>query len=155
MTSCLYRVGRVAGAGGVLLASVLLLSGCGGGGKKKETSASGKVTYNGQIVSGGSIALVAADGKGQPLKMPLNSNGTFTITQPPEGEMKVVIETESVKGQTGAPPPGMEKADLSKLNLPKYVKIPSSYGDANTTPLRWTIQKGENKKDFELTDAAK
>lgn len=151
----------------VVLAAILIFSltlpmGCGRG-KHKTTSLTGKVTYKDQPVSGGSLTLHPVDAKDKPMSIPLGSDGTFQFDAPPLGEMKVTVETESVRGQTGVAykiPPGMKAPDGKDIKAPevdsskliKYVKIPNKYANVNSTPLKCTIKEGPNKVDFPLSD---
>lgn len=136
--------------------SLVVLAGCGSGGGKKNLSLNGKVTYKGKPVTGGFMRLTPADGKTQPINCPINTDGTYMAVPPVLGEMKVSIETESMKGQTGVRYPNMKEdkglatADTSKIA--KYVPIPRKYANPQTSNLTVTIQEGKNVKDFDLTD---
>ncbi len=90
------RIGFVS----ALILSMTVLAGCDSA-SKKNLSLCGKVTYKDQPVSGGSLTLHPADGKSQPISIPLASDGTFLVSSPPTGDMKVTIETDSVRGKTG------------------------------------------------------
>jgi hypothetical protein len=137
----------------------LLAAGCG---KTKDATVSGKVTYHGQPVTGGSLTLHPTDG-GPDYPVTLNPDGTFQVAGAPLGEMKVTVETESLRNMP-APgsnpygnfklPPGQkpEAPPPSTEDMGKYVKIPRKYQDVKTTPLTWTLKKGSEIKDFDLTD---
>jgi hypothetical protein len=120
------------------------------------------VTYNGTSLTGGKIILHPVKG-GPDFPITITNEGTFSSSGVPEGEMQVSIETEFLKGKRGPvydmskgpkPPPGVEvnvpEGDQSKQ--PTYMKIPSKYADAKKSGLTWTITKGNNDKNFELTD---
>ena len=132
------------------------LIGCGGGNDRKNLILTGKVSYKGSIVSGGTIKLIPTDTKIVPVTSQINPNGTYSVVPTGLGDMKVAIETESIKGQTGAAynvPAGKKGLpEITDTNLPKYVTIPGKYADVNTSGLTVTIQKGKNEKNFELTD---
>lgn len=114
---------------------------------------SGKVTYRGTPVTGGTMTLLTAGEKS--FKGYLRRDGTFKIFYLTPGEMKVAIETESIKD-------ALSKFDeLSKShapgrdigireNVPVYVMIPAKYGNPETSGLKVTINKGENTADFNL-----
>ncbi|HZT82971.1 MAG TPA: hypothetical protein VFA26_22265 [Gemmataceae bacterium] len=119
---------------------------------------SGSVKYKGQPVTGGTLTLHPADGKGAPTTVNITPAGTFVATGVSPGKMKVTVETESVKGMSGGykVPKDMSKDNkvpqFDTSNMPVYVPIPKKYASAQTTPLTWDIGKGNNKQDFELTD---
>jgi hypothetical protein len=139
--------------GCALILAVGLLAGCGGG--KKKLSLSGKVTYKGEPVTGGSVTLHPTDGKTKPLTAPLNADGTYSVTPPALGEMKVAISTESVRGQTGDRYPmmkGKDKGSADASKMFKYKEIPTKYANPETSKLSVTIVDGPNVKDFDLTD---
>jgi hypothetical protein len=131
------------------------LAGCGGA-DKKSLSLSGKVTYKGQPVTGGTVKLTPTDGKTPAVDAKINGTGTYLIVPPTVGEMKVTIETESVRGKTGRAydyvPPGGKAPEIDTSNLPKYVRIPYKYANPSTSDLKVSIQKGKNEQDFQLAD---
>jgi hypothetical protein len=79
---------RTPAALGLTLAAVLLLglTGCGSG----KATVSGRVTFNGEPVSRGSITLLPAGGKGQPAGGNVE-NGGFSIREVEPGEKTVQI----------------------------------------------------------------
>ncbi len=44
------------------------------------------------------------------------------------------------------------KPDIDMSKQPTYMKIPPKYTSVKTSGLTWKVEKGTNKKDFELTD---
>src|SRR6185437_14970353 len=108
MTIFSPRLALRAGFAGVLAVTLVFSAGCGKS-KKNDSSVSGKVTYANKPVTGGTIRLSPAEGTGQPIPVTINSDGTFSSKGIPTGDMKVVIETESVRGQTGNPYPNPMK----------------------------------------------
>ncbi|HEY7328806.1 MAG TPA: carboxypeptidase-like regulatory domain-containing protein [Gemmataceae bacterium] len=134
--------------------SLIFLCGCAGGKSSSGATLSGKVTYKGEPLTGGTITVRSADGDKQ-LPGIISPDGTYIISGASPGEMTVMIETESIKGKTGVSykaPPGQTAPDMG-VKLEKYVKIPKSYGDPNTTPFRVTLKKGSQKKDFDLNES--
>lgn len=65
----------------ILLAS--FVAGCGGGAEQLETAAvTGKVTYGGQNVTGGTLTFTpkaSGESPGKPGSAPIGSDGTFTV----------------------------------------------------------------------------
>lgn len=156
----LRRPGHLLSLALALGAVSLLVAGCGG--KSKTATLSGKVTYHNQPVTGGTLVLHPADG-GPEYPITISPEGTFQVGGAPTGDMKVTIETESLKNGPASgsnpyenmkPPPGqkVEMPQFSTEGMSKYVKIPPKYRDVKTTPLTWNISKGSDKKDFDLTD---
>ena len=153
MKSYLNLVRLRGAAAAILILSSICVCGCGGKSSKGATL-SGKVTFKDQPLTGGSIMLHSIDGKKQ-FPGTISPDGTFAIGGLTSGEMVVTIETESIKGQTGVAykvPPG-QKAPEMKVKLAKYVPIPKTYGDVNSSPLRATVKSGSNKKEFNLSES--
>ncbi|HEY7309148.1 MAG TPA: hypothetical protein VH643_07225 [Gemmataceae bacterium] len=134
-----------------------LLAGCGGK-SKKDLSLSGKVSYKGQPVTGGTLTLTPTDGGNTPpANTQIRGDGTYLIVPPALGELKVSIETESIRGRSrGTPyafvPKGEKQPDIDTSKMPAYVQIPPKYAKAATSGLSITIQQGKNEKNFDLTD---
>lgn len=143
------------GLGSAAALSLVLLAGCGGG-KSKTLSLSGKVSYKDQPVPGGTLTLTPSDGKTQPVKTSIGGDGSYLVTPPTVGDVKVTVETESIRGTTGPgyrnPPPGMKPPDVDQSKLSKYKPIPRKYANVNTSDLSVNIQNGPNTKNFDLTD---
>jgi len=169
----LQRIGRLR-VPAVLAASLALtaLAGCG---DSSKATVSGKVTYKGAPVTGGTLTLHPASGADFPIV--IKADGSFYVTDAPIGQMAVAIETDSVPSNTM--PPGMtppkdtpvpgQTASLPKDMPPpkdyspakpsdtsaglKKVAIPSKYKDPTTSGLTWDIKGGSNAaKEFDLTD---
>ena len=84
------------------------------------------------------------------------------ITGLAPGPVKILVETKSLKKSVTKasgphqlfPPPGAASPnytpptneDKSKL----YIEIPGDYEDEKTTPLNYTMERGEKKYDIEL-----
>jgi len=153
-------------------ASLLLLfvaSGCGPGNSTSGT-VSGKVTYKGQPVTGGSLAFHTKEGAIYPTV--INEDGTYTLTGMPTGDMTVTVDTEALNpdkviptygepgqpgqpGQPGAggtmqPPPGVAAPPQKETG--KYIKIPEKYNDPTKSGLTVNVTSTGTKKDFDLSD---
>jgi hypothetical protein len=159
-----------------IVVCVLALTGC-----EKDDGLNckvrGKVTYKDSPVGGGTITFHAADGT-QAISE-IGSDGTYEFPKLPEGTMTVTIETESInpnketpeyKGGSGggaaskygmkSPKPSVKKG-ASYSPAPEgagggqnknYVKIPAKYADKQKSGLTITVTKGDQEKDFPLTD---
>lgn len=124
----------------------------------------GKITYRGEPLGGGTLALIPTDGKIKSVPVPIGTDGTYTVISPPQGEMKVTIETKSVQMMNGNSdykvPAGMKPPAQAEIKMPEidksklrhFVVIPSKYAEAKSTPLRITIERGRIIKDFVLED---
>lgn len=137
------------------------LSGCGG---KKKAKVSGKVTYKGNPVTGGTLTLYPSAEKQAPIPIQIQANGQFITTDVPPGSYKVAISTESVK-LTAPPslPRGAQMKPPAGVKIPegagqygqdtsgmKYVQIPPKYAKPETSGLTWDIKGGSQEKDFPL-----
>jgi hypothetical protein len=132
-------------------------------------SISGRVTYKGNPVPGGTITFHPEGGK-SPYSKFLDPEGRYEITDVLTGEnVKVTIETESLNPKNKkAAYPG--KASGSKVDAEykkamdamkgqqagqptgTYVPIPAKYRKAKDTPLAVAIEAGSQTHNFELTD---
>ncbi len=145
---------------------------------KTASIVSGKVTYKGQPVSGGTITFypppgeeIVASGDSKAsgaYGFTLNDDGTFIGAGLPAQEMVVTVETESLnpnnkpkanygKGK-GNSPDEYRKQMMKRGAAPdvvdtrKYVAIPKKYANKKTSPLKKTLTAGKNEFDVELTD---
>jgi hypothetical protein len=124
---------------------------------------SGSVSYKGQPIKGGTMQFHGPDGVAY--NALLSSDGTYTATDIPEGELVVTIETESANPakKTAAQGPdaakrmsGGQKAPEGRGSGPDpvqfYTKIPAKFANAKTSPITVTVKSGRQVKDIELTD---
>jgi hypothetical protein len=155
----------------LVLLALGLAAGCNR--SKTQSKVSGKVTYKGQLVKGGSIVFHSEDMGSYPSS--LSPEGTYEMVDLPAGPMTVTIETESLapdkkaraypgRGGAGSKAAAIDNARLAaegmagssaaaqKEAAERYVKIPKKYADAKTSPLKVTLERGKQVKDFELTD---
>jgi len=167
------------GSAAILLVP-LLLFGCTPHNPNAPAKVSGKVTYNGSPVTGGSVVFHYKEG-GQ-FSAPIASDGTFVAADIPVGEAVVTVETESInpdnkKGDYASPPgAGMMAGKYGKAAPPKpssggpgrgakmspapdgsgsntvYMKIPGKYSDKTKSGLSVTLKEGKQVNNFELTD---
>lgn len=148
----------------------LMAAGCG----SSQGTVSGKVTYKGAIVKGGTVRIVPD--KGSPATGDIQEDGTYKIQHVPTGPAKVSVETDSMKpnkqvsaqAQGAAamyknmpkPPPGEPGSDSNQGNAvagfreqgdeKRYVEIPARYNDSNKSGLTLTVKGGSNPFDIEL-----
>ena len=158
-----------------LLAAIAFLAGCGGG-KGKQDIVSGKVTMNGQAVSG-IVVFVCSDGK--EISSPTAPDGGYQIVAPAKGEAKIAVKGMGAMpagGAAGGPAPGMPgmpgggagggKAppegapggpNAPKADMPGMggsgaggVAPPAKYASPTTSGLTVTVTGGEQKHDIDL-----
>ncbi len=145
---------------GASLAGLFALLGCAGGNPNAASSMSGKVTYKGEPVGGGTVRLDkegATQKEGNKMSMNLSPDGTFNGTDIADGEYTVEIETESAKGNA---PTDYKGKKMQSSPIPQtatvvkatYVAIPKKYAKKDTSGLKIKLEKGKNEKNFDLTD---
>lgn len=94
--------------------------------RSDRSPVTGKVIYKGNPIRCGTITFTLRDQPKKRMSCIINSDGTFSVKDAPQGELLVSLETESVKmgGDTSL-----------------YVQIPSKYNDAETSGLTLTVPK--------------
>jgi hypothetical protein len=124
------------------------------------------VTYHGAPVTGGTITFQPVNGKGGGYLGPINPDGTYSFSDVPLGDMKVIISTAGVgesqdvhmkammdrAGVVAKPPEGQAvvgpPADGKRA---MKVEIPQKY-TGNDSPLQVTITGSSQNQDFDLVD---
>jgi hypothetical protein len=148
----------------LFLLTTLAAAGC----SKPKCTVSGKVLYKGAPLKGGIVTFINDDGYSQPGT--ISEDGSYTIRGIHPGEVKITVETESVKptmeekrGASKHPyqapkPPGGEE-DLSGYQpknvsdrAKRYVRIPEKYGKAEESTLKFTVERGEQSFDITVPD---
>jgi hypothetical protein len=131
------------------------------------SSLSGKVTYNNNPVTGGTVTLWAKKEGAPPFGGIIDVNGNYSVADVAPGDYTVAIETESINptkpqprstgpaGAGGGTTPGGSSPPGGGPTAPtgKYVKIDSKYSAKETSTLSVTINSGGGKQtqDFPLT----
>jgi hypothetical protein len=131
------------------------------------SNVSGKISFKGAPVTGGTISLHPKKGGGVAYPGTIKGDGSFSINGVPlSGEVVVTVETESIKesgvGKLAAEMKerGVDKATMEQMLAASkkggasiYVEIPAKYSDPQTSPLTVTLNEGsENKFDLVLRD---
>jgi hypothetical protein len=138
---------RLAFGSFALFAGLALLTGCGGKKNTEDTknTVSGKVLLGDKPVNG-TLIFVSADGK--EARAPIGPDGSYTLTDPPIGSLKVYIQP----GQALVAPKGGE--------VPKdgpaasgAVQPPAKYQTAASSGLTYDSKAG--KQTYDPTLAAK
>jgi len=146
----------------VALGALLALAcGCGSTNPNAPATISGRVTYKGTPLPGGSIMFHGSAGT---YPASIGANGEYTGREFPVGEMTVTVETETLNPDRKAAKPypggGKDKSakmfskppEVTAVTTATYLKIPAKYGDKNKSDLKVTLTAGKQSKDFELTD---
>ena len=140
----------------LLLGLLLGAAGCAASG-----SVSGKVTYKGQPLGGGTV-LFASPGKAS-VTADIAPDGSYTIAKIPAGPVHIAVETKSAKANRAPkgmmPPKGVEvppEAEQSPVYGGagraggKYVPIPEQYADPDKSDLSYTVKGGPQTYDINL-----
>jgi hypothetical protein len=144
---------------GLLLVVLAAPAGCS---SKAKGVVKGKVTFNNRPVVMGTVAFVADDnrtGSGT-----ISRDGSYTVTDAPVGKVKIVVTVPQRgpmmgRGFSMPKPPKdmkmpaeMQPPDGTDLKDPGgQVPIPDKYTKAETTPLEYTVTRGEQTHDIPLT----
>lgn len=139
-------------AGLLLLPGALMLAGCRG---SSEGTISGKVSYKGQALKGGTISIVPKTGAIQ--SSTIAEDGGYRIAKVPVGPAQIAVETESLRPKDQKSLPG-PYANAPKDALPQglmgdtkhYVPIPKQYADAEKSGLTLDVKSGKNDHNIDL-----
>src|SRR4051812_11220196 len=106
----------------VVACVILIQAACKRRNPDAPASVSGKVTYNGSPVTGGTISFHSSDHGGALVL--INPDGTFKADEVPEGELTVTVETESINPNKEVPKykGGKSSSDMAA----KYGKKPAN-----------------------------
>jgi hypothetical protein len=141
----------------LVLPAILFSLGCGG----PKGDVSGKVTYQGKPLLGGTVTFFAADNKVVG-SSPISADGDYSIAKVPTGEVKITVSAPPfVIGGPNAPPPFMGKATgkpnpqltkeraMKSQSLPR-VQIPGKYKIPEQSGLTYTVQSGKQEYSIDL-----
>ena len=140
----------------VALLGLVVALGMGGCGEPSPGNVSGKITYKGALLKGGTITFSHVD-KQKTYLSEIGEDGSYTIRDVPIGQVQVTVETESLKERARVrinpvpadaqgnpnPKPGDPK-DL----LNRYVQIPKKYSNPGESGLEYTVKSGS--QDFPI-----
>jgi len=126
--------------------------GCAGGGKG---DVSGQVKFNGQPLPAGAISFISQVGDKQVVNATIQ-DGKYTVKDIAAGPVLITVAT-----YPPSPPPQLApgvkpiegpKGETSAASPPgKYVKIPQKYSLADQSGLTYTVTKGSQEHNIELT----
>jgi prepilin-type N-terminal cleavage/methylation domain-containing protein len=130
------------------------LAGCGHQNPRSAEHAevSGTVLFQGKPLPGGKITFVAVDG-GFPSVGTIDENGHYQI-KAPIGAVEIGVTNQVLKKSGAAKGlPRLAQAESAE-NQPlkgRYVKIPSQYEDPHTSGLKYTVKRGQQTHNIELS----
>jgi hypothetical protein len=132
-----------------------MLAGCG---RSSQATVTGKVTYKGQPVKGGDIALIPDTGG--IVRSTIEPDGSYTITKAPLGSAKVTVDTKALRPVSPKAMKGpYANAKAPQEVLPKsakggdashYVAIPPRYADPEKSGLSVEVKNGKNEQNIDL-----
>jgi len=130
-------------------------SGCGSGGTGTVT---GKVTYQGNVVKGGTVTFI---GKTQNSVAQIGEDGKYTAEKVPVGEVKIAVETKSLASRAALAGRGSLPKEIAGKGTQlspedaqrRYVPIPTNYASADTSGLTYTVKAGSQEHDLPLAGA--
>ncbi len=112
----------------LVLVPVLLLVGCSA--KEAAHKVKGKVIYNNEPLTGGSVTFVSTADKLQRSTTLINADGTYEMPSAPVGEVKIAIIGPGRSSTEHA-------ASGKRLTLPN--NLPEKYRDADKSGLSYTV----------------
>jgi hypothetical protein len=153
----------LAARGCVLALFLLVLAAPAGCTSKAKGVVTGKVTFNKRPVTMGNVAFVGENNRtGSGV---ISRDGTYTVSDAPVGDVKIVVTVPHRPPMMMGRGPNMPKApkdmkmpadmmqpDGSDLKDPgSQIPVPDKYTKAETTPLSFTVIKGEQTHDIVLS----
>ncbi len=117
----------------------------------------GKVYYKDAPLKGGNVTFVCADGQSRLAE--IQEDGSYAVDKVAPGEVKISVDTSSLKPQGNIPryqpPKGVEnKSGFTPPDFAaqakRYVAIPKQYADAEHSGLKYTVKRGSQQYDIHL-----
>src|SRR5262245_51820829 len=108
----------------------------------------GRVTYKGEPLPSGTITFLGARGS-QPATGEINYDGTYEVVAP-TGDVRICVTVKPIP-RRGSVTASTTTGGLTRCEYPA-IMIPSKYADPGKSGLRFTIKKGTNQIDIDLTD---
>lgn len=149
MNHCLHCWQRGACRWFALTCLFALVAGCGRG-NSNLAPVTGKVTYNGELVTGGTLIFspVGGESPGKPATAEIRADGTYVLTTDEAGDGgRIGPQTVSFT------PPEQELTEEQRTN-PNYIAPPPRYAQLVPKEPQVEIKAGDNLIDIELLRAA-
>jgi hypothetical protein len=146
---------------GMLLLALILLAGCGSK-RDKGGTVKGTITYNGKAVNGVTLHFYPLPGPGDGIPIAVTQEGSFTASNIPPGDYKIVVEAppdpakmrnmpQMPKGLDAAKQAEMKKNFEQQFGQ-ATIPFPNKYKAAASTDLKCTIKEGQQNLSLELKD---
>jgi hypothetical protein len=147
----------VAGLGCFLLVSACSLNGSYETVPDTGATLTGTVKYNNQPVTAGLVMAESKNTDGRPAgtSAQIGPDGRFLLTNVPLGEVALGVNTMAAKAQVIGQAYAKNAAAAAngksqKVETSKFVDVPTKYADPLKSPIKTTIQPGDNKFDIVL-----
>jgi hypothetical protein len=130
---------------------LVLATGCGSSREPQQAEVSGKVLFQGKPLPGGKISFVAVKG-GFSAVGTIDENGVYQI-KAPVGEVQISVTNRMLQPKTGPKAvPKLAKAKVEEQPVKgQWVQIPFQYEDPSKSGLKYTVTKGAQTHDVELS----
>lgn len=143
----------------LLCGFMVFLYGCSNKNSNAPAKVSGKITYQGNAIKAGTMALHTPDGTAYPAN--ISEDGTYSATDIPEGEMTVTVDTSHLDPAKKPAPQSRDGDRRSKMMQQRtaeapavekqpFTKIPEKYSNPKTSPLTVKLTSGRNVHDINL-----
>jgi len=125
-----------------------------GCGSSAPGNVSGEVKYNGQPLPDGNITFISQVGDKQTVRGKI-TDGRYSLPGVPVGPVEITVQT--IAPSTSTLPPGVKPitppAGEPQPAPPtgKYVPIPQKYGVPEQSGLKYTVVRGDQTHNIELT----
>lgn len=130
---------------GLSLMALVFIAGCG---DPLANSVSGKVTLDGQAVSG-TIRFVGANGN--EVESLLGDDGSYTVVDPPKGEVQIAITAPPDMQGDILPDDAPDLPDMNEAAGTNQIPPPEKYSDPAKSNLTFTVTTGKQTHDIPLT----
>ncbi len=131
---------------------LVAMAGCGGSRNPQHAEVSGKVLFQGKPLPGGKVTFVAVKG-GFSAFGTIDENGEYQI-KAPIGEVEIGVTNRMLQPRGEAKTMGrLAKAQAGESPPVKgrWVEIPSRYEDPAKSGLKYTVTRGPQTHDIELS----
>jgi hypothetical protein len=126
-----------------------------GCGSSSTGTVSGKVTYKGAPLKGGTVTFV---NKQQSSLAEIQEDGSYKAEKVPTGDATISVETTSLKppnqmAMKNRPPAGAQggpKMPDYEARAKRYIQIPDKYSDAQQSGLKYTVKSGSQEFEIKL-----
>jgi hypothetical protein len=136
------------------LGLLTVMAGCGEPRSAEHADVSGKVLFQGKPLPGGEVSFVAVNGGFGSIGI-IDENGNYQI-KAPVGEVTIGVMNRMLASRGAKASRLLQKtqeggAKQRQRLKGQYVKIPSQYEDPATSGLKYTVKRGPQTHDIELS----